>query len=109
MFSSQKQLINPSCLPKTINGVGRIFIWLFFLLLLVFIIGLIGFRILFNFGWVDAFHNTAVTMSTLGIHSECNVETDNQKIFVGIYALISGALYLSIISLIVIKFVKLYE
>lgn len=96
MFETRRDPLLP--LPKfvmrlvrcTLLGLAFIAVALFF--------GTLGFHTFEDMGWVDAFANASLTLSDMGLIS--TVHTSAGKIFVAIFALMSGLIFLSVIGLI---------
>ncbi len=84
--------------------VKRLLIWILLLFLIIFII---GFKYLFDLDWHDAIYNAALTTSTLGV--DINEKTKTQKYFIAFYALISGILFISLISAFIDHIVDVYQ
>lgn len=59
-------------------------------------VGMLGYHVLENLGWVDAFANAAMILSGMGplapIHSQ------GGKIFIGVYAIFSGVVFLTTVG-----------
>lgn len=69
------------------------------LLVVVVLVGVIGFKFLFKMSLTDAFYNATITASTLG--TDVHERTSGEKIFTGIYGIISCVLIISLISAII--------
>ena len=78
---------------------GKILRWVLILIIIIFVIGMIGFHYIFNKDWTDSFYLTALTMSSLSL--ETKPQTPSEKIFVGIFTLISIGMYLILIIVLV--------
>lgn len=87
--------------------VKKLLIWIVVLFIIVFLIGIIGFKYFFNLDWHDAFYHAALTTSTLGVDVEN--KTRSQKYFIAIYALVSGILFISLISAFIDHIVDVYQ
>lgn len=72
----------------------KLLLWTIFLLIIVLLIGMIGFRYLVNLSWIDSFQNTTFYMAGLG--PVAVMQTNTQKLFAGGYAIIAGIIYLAI-------------
>lgn len=72
------------------------YIILIILLICIYIIGLIGFKTLFNTNWIDAFFNVSVTTATISLPPSKTIKTNSQKIFISLYALASAIILLGI-------------
>ena len=66
------------------------------LLVVVVLIGIAGFKFLFKMSFIDAFYNATITASTLG--TDVHERTSGEKIFTGIYGIVSCVLIISLIS-----------
>ena len=66
---------------------------------IVLLIGFVGYRYFFNLSVVDAFYNTSLTASTLGV--EVRERSNAEKIFTSFYALLVGVFFISTISMII--------
>ena len=66
------------------------------LLLSIILIGYLGYRYIFKMNASDAFFNTTITASTLGL--DIRERTPAEKIFTGVYALLAGVFFIAIIS-----------
>ena len=85
----------------------RLLKWIVILFVVVFLFGVIGFRYLFDLNWHDAIYHAALTTSTLGV--EIDEKTTTQKYFIAIYALMSGILFISLISAFIDHIVDIYQ
>lgn len=83
---------------KSIKTIKMIFLILG-LLLIIFLIGFIGYMFLFGMNFIDAFYNTALTVTTLGV--DPHIKTSGEKIFTGIYAIIAGGCFISLIGILI--------
>jgi hypothetical protein len=61
------------------------------------VIGMVGYRMLEGYSWVDSFLNAAMLMGGMGPAS--TLHTDGGKIFAGIYALYCGLIELVAIGI----------
>jgi len=91
------------------RGWSPMLIYLVVILLVIFIIGIIGFRFFFNVGWIDAFFQTGLATSTLGLSATSVAETNSQKLFLVIYALTSSIIFLGIASHLVSEFIRMHD
>ncbi len=62
------------------------------------IVGMAGYHIFENMGWVDAFVNASMILSGMGPVGE--LKTNAGKIFAGCYALFSGVAFLTSVGLV---------
>lgn len=58
------------------------------LLLLVFCLGVLGFRVLYDYTWVDALYMTVITITTVGF-GELHAMSPSEKIFTSVFILSS--------------------
>ena len=74
----------------------------------ILIIGMLGYRYLAHFEWIDSFVDASMTLSSMG---EVDISTNNAgKIFSSIYALFCGLFFSVIISVLFAPFVhRLYH
>lgn len=59
-------------------------------------IGVLGYHLLEDLGWVDAFANAALILSGMGPLAPIN--SQGGKIFIGIYAIFSGVVFLTTVG-----------
>jgi hypothetical protein len=62
------------------------------------VIGMVGYHVFENLGWVDSFANASMILSGMGPLGE--LKTTGGKIFAGCYALFSGVAFLTSIGLV---------
>ena len=62
-------------------------------------IGVLGYRILEELPWIDAFLNASMILGGMGEINE--LRTDAGKIFASVYALFSGGIFLAVASIVV--------
>lgn len=91
-------------LSHNINGTRSLSLMTIVLIVVIigiilFLIGMFGYRILFKMDWTDSFYTTALTMAGLGL--EVKPCRKDQKIFVGIFTLLSVGFYLIVIAAII--------
>lgn len=91
------------------RGLSPMFWYLVIILVIIFIIGIIGFRYFFNTDWVDAFFQTGLATSTLGLSATSVAETNSQKLFLVIYALTSSIIFLGVAAHIVAEFIRMHD
>jgi hypothetical protein len=75
------------------------------LLFTIIVIGTIGYHHICKLNHVDAFYNSCLTVTTLGIQFQ--PKNNLEKIWISIYSLISVILFLSVIIYFVYKIIKL--
>src|SRR5438477_125542 len=61
-------------------------------------IGMVGYHLFENMGWIDAFANAAMILSGMGPLAE--LKTSGGKIFAGCYALFSGVAFLTSVGVV---------
>lgn len=71
------------------------YIYLILFIILIYLIGVIGFKSLFNKSWIDTFYDTSIVTTTLGLPK---IKTNSQKIFITVYSVVSLLLLLGISS-----------
>lgn len=69
------------------------------LFIVIFSIGIAGFDYFYGLGPVDAIHNTSMYLSGMGPIAEA--KTTPQKLFVSVYAIIAGFLFIAIAAYLV--------
>ena len=83
--------------------IKRLFFHLSLSLLIVgssLLIGIFGYHCLEKFSWTDAFLNASMLLSGMGPVSE--LRTEEGKLFASFYALFSGIVFISVISIVII-------
>jgi len=75
------------------------------LLLIVFTTGVVGFRIIMDLGWIDAFYMTAITITTVG-YREVVLPSDEAKIFITILILSSVVILGFVVSVVTEYFIS---
>ena len=96
-------------MAKPDRGLSPMFWYLLLILIIIFIIGIIGFRILFEVGWIDASYQTAMATSTLGLSATSVAETDSQKLFIGVLAIVSAILFIGIGTHLVSEIIRMHD
>jgi hypothetical protein len=81
-------------LPKFIGRMGRYVFFALSLLALSVLIGMLGYHVFGNIGWLDSFHMACMILTGMGPVAE--MKSDGAKIFSSIYALYSGVAFLSV-------------
>ncbi|HEX2787017.1 MAG TPA: hypothetical protein VHP32_03865 [Ignavibacteria bacterium] len=95
---------NKAQTKHVINHTIRFFILATILIAFHLVVGMLGYRYICGFDWVDAFLNSSMIMGGMG---EINALTDNSsKIFAGVYALFSGLIFIVIISILIYPVLK---
>ena len=74
------------------------------LLLILVIIGILGFMLIFNSSFIDSFYQTLLIMG--GLSLEVKPQNDIQKIFIGVFAFLSIACYLSAVGVIIALYIN---
>lgn len=59
-------------------------------------LGMVGYHVFENFGWVDAFANAAMILSGMGPLAP--ITTEAGKLFAGAYAIFSGVVFLTTVG-----------
>lgn len=70
----------------------------FGIILFSLLIGMVGYRYIENYSWVDAYLNATMILSGMGEIDK--LQTTGGKIFAGTYALFSGVVFLVVIAII---------
>lgn len=78
--------------------VIKSFLLAFMVILVGLAIGIVGYRYFENMTWVDAFSNAAMILSDMG--PQVQLQSAGGKIFAGVYALFSGLIFVSVMSII---------
>ncbi len=78
---------------KFISRVGRAAKYAFSLVGITLAIGMVGYRMLENMSWLDAFHQSAMLLSGMG--PVVDLKTVAGKLFDGVYALFCGVVLLA--------------
>lgn len=73
---------------------------------IIFFTGVLGYKYFFNMSLSDAIFNTSLTVSNLGIG--LHEKTAAEKIFTGLYSLIAGIFFVSLVSSIVAYIFSIY-
>lgn len=84
----------------------RLFLWYTFLGFLgLLLIGMIGFRYIVGTNWIDAFYNASLHFA--GADTQAKITTTPQKIFVALYALVAGFLFVGLAVFVIDQVVDL--
>lgn len=75
-------------------------------LIIILVIGFVGYKYIFKMNAIDAAYNTMINVSTLGI--DPHTRTDGEKIFTGFYSLLSGVFFIAIIGIVMSYIFSLY-
>ena len=86
-------------ITRIMHKNNNILRWIILLVIIIFIIGMIGFHYIFDKIWTDSFYLTALTMSSLSL--ETKPKTNSEKIFIGIFTMISIGMYLVLITVLI--------
>ncbi len=86
------------------SNLKIIFIFVIILIVIVYLIGVWGYRILFNDSWIDSFFNSAVNIT--GLNLEVKPVTSSQKIFLTFLTLIGISLYMIFIATVIAIFLE---
>jgi hypothetical protein len=63
-------------------------------------IGVVGYHVIAGFGWIDSLLNASMILSAMGPVD--HVDSDAAKIFASIYALFSGIVFITSISIVTV-------
>lgn len=89
--------------------LSPMFWYLIVILVIIFILGIIGFKFFFDVGWIDAAFQAGIATSTLGLSETSVASTDSQKIFLVTYALVSAVLFLGIATHLVTEVIRMHD
>lgn len=79
------------------------------LFIVVILVGAFFYRYLFEMSWIDSFYSASTVISTLSLSGENASRTNSQKIFIIIYALVAGILFITIASHVIEEIIDMYE
>ncbi len=96
MFESKEQPLATT--SQFVFRVTRCFLYGLLFLVIAVAIGMLGYRTFEGMGWVDAFVNAALTLADMGLIAP--ITTTAGKLFVGVYALVSGLVFFSFLGII---------
>ncbi len=91
--------------PNRGKKLSELLFWTGILLIIILLIGMIGFRYLVKLNWIDSFQNASFYISGMG--PLATMTTDGQKLFSGFYAIAAGIFYLAIAAYLVSRFIDL--
>lgn len=80
--------------------------FIFKLLLIYYLVGILSFMYCFEIEIVDAIYNTSIIITTLGGVPTVTIETDIQKIFVSVYSILGTILFFIFISIMSVEIYK---
>ncbi len=83
----------PLFLRRMMKGIASIA----HLVLFSLIVGMLGYRLTENMGWIDCFYNAAMILSGMGPASD--MHSNAGKIFAGVYALYSGLFVIAVMGI----------
>jgi hypothetical protein len=66
-------------------------------------IGIVGYHVLAELGWVDSFLNASMILGGMGPVD--SLKSDSAKLFAGVYALFSGLVFIAIMSIVIAPWV----
>lgn len=95
-----------SIIDQKNKKVVKLIFFLIILLLILILVGYLGFKYLFGMNNIDAVYNAMITTSTLGL--DPHERTSGEKIFTGIYSILAGIFFISLIGAIVSYIFTLY-
>ena len=100
MYENKNQkLISPRKFKTRVFKNIRIFIYL---LCCSLFIGMLGYHLLGGFGWVDSFTEACMILGGMGPVRD--MDNNSVKIFAGLYAIFSGAAFLSGVTFLIAPF-----
>ena len=67
------------------------------------LIGVLGYHVLGNLGWIDAFLNASMILGGMGPVDQ--LTSDAAKVFAALYALFSGLVFIAIMSVVIAPWV----
>ena len=70
------------------------------ILIISLTIGMLGYHLAADLGWVDSFYNTCMILTGMGPAAE--MKSDGAKIFASLYALYSGVAFLTSIAVVLV-------
>lgn len=80
----------------------KLFKYIFFLLIMIFIslfIGVLGYKYFAQLSWIDSFYNASMILTGMGPVDE--MKNSNAKLFSSFYAIYSGVVFLSSLAIVV--------
>lgn len=75
------------------------------LFIIIFIIGLLGFKYYFGSNFIDAIHNTSMYISGMGPITEA--KTTSQKLFASFFSIVGGLFFLAVVVLFIDQIVDI--
>lgn len=84
---------------KLSRNTYELLIFMTLIIILVLTVGAIGYKILFDLSILDSYYYSVLTATSINAYPA--IKTKGQKIFVGIYAMLSIILFVALISSIV--------
>lgn len=85
----------------------RIVLCFILALLVVWVLGMIGFVILYQDDWVDAFFDVAVIITTIAIPKPAT--TTSQKLFIAFLSIVGCLLFLCICGVLIVEVTRFYD
>jgi hypothetical protein len=84
----------------------RMFLWIatiFALVQINLLIGVLGYRYIAGFGWIDSLLNASMILGGMGPVGE--LKSDGAKVFASIYALFAGIVFIGVLGTLLAPFV----
>lgn len=75
------------------------------LFIIIFIIGLLGFKYYFGSNFIDSIHNTSMYISGMGPITEA--KTTSQKLFASFFSIVGGLFFLAVVVLFIDQIVDI--
>ncbi|MCX8057633.1 MAG: hypothetical protein N3F03_08505 [Ignavibacteria bacterium] len=94
----ESRYTRPISLKKFYRRVFNHFVVSIMLILVSLFLGMLGYHFFENLSWIDSFINASMILGGMGPLE--NPQTDEGKIFAGIYALYSGLVFLVAVGVI---------
>jgi hypothetical protein len=98
MFENQQQPLLPRQL--FLRRVGRFAVAALLLVGVSWVIGILGYRLLEGFSWIDSILNAAMILGGMGPVNP--LKTDAGKLFASFYALFSGIVFLVSVGVLIV-------
>lgn len=98
MFEHRQQPLLPK--SQFLRRVGRFAVAAVLLVGVSWLIGILGYRLLEGFSWIDSILNAAMILGGMG--QVTPLQTDAGKLFASFYALFSGIIFLVSVGVLVI-------
>lgn len=96
-------------MAKSVKGLSPMFWYLLVVLVIIFVLGILGFKYFFEVDWIDAGFQTAIATSTLGLSATSIANTNGQKIFLAVFALVSAIMFIGIGTHLISEVIRMYD